>query len=159
MMMTSYNECNMYIADMNLLQQLIINNKQWDILFLKLMSRKNGMDKEVTEFSCTFLRPSTFFYYNSSILEPIWSFRSAVFKCGRRKYCGVASMQILFEMRKVSTRAQNLQSWTQTVSIRLVARCSFWCQYWLGRAGGAWTVLRVSWNVDVYSLADLLSTV
>lgn len=34
---------------------------------------------------------------------------------------------------KVSTRASNLQSWRQTVSIRLVVRCSFCSQYWLRR--------------------------
>lgn len=37
-------------------------------------------------------------------------------------------------MRKVSTRAPNLQSWRQTVSIRLVASCSSWSQYWLSLA-------------------------
>lgn len=63
---------------------------------------------------------------------------SAIFKWGPlRKYCPVAYMQILFEMRKVSTRAPNLQSWRQTVSIRLVASCSSRSQYWLSLALGS----------------------
>lgn len=43
---------------------------------------------------------------------------------------------------KVSTRASNLQSWRQTVSIRLVVRCSFCSQYWLRRPLQAVTRLK-----------------